>query len=210
MLKRNFVINTKRLPIHKIDIQAVFLFTLFLCGVIWGIVLIKNCDDDLKELVFKYVKNFISIKSDCSFIECFLGTLTVLILCLFFDILFGLCAVGVPIIWLLPVCFGVFCGAGVSCMFISYGLKGLCYYALVNLPCYAITAATLIRCCCEGTRMSVRILNCIRGLRMDNHKGALSFNEFILNHLALCIPIFIGALLSALGFKLFSSLFIFS
>ncbi len=209
MFKRNFVINTKRLHIHKLDYQSALLFTLFICGLILGIVFIKNCDDDFKDVALKCLRNYISVKAESGFLQCFLGTLTILLLCVFFNLLFGLCAVGIPLIWLIPVCFGAFCGCGVSCFFINYGLKGLCYCALVNVPCYAITAATLIKCCCESTKMSINILNSIRGARADNIKGCQSFNDFLLNHLALCIPIVAGALLSAVGFRLFSSLFIF-
>lgn len=191
------------------NLQVAFLFSLFLCGVILGIILIKNCNQDFKDLALQYLKNYISVKAECSFFECFLGTLSVLLICICLNLLFGLCAVGVPFVWLIPVFFGVFCGSGVSCFFINYGLKGLCYCALVNAPCYAITAATLIKCCCESTRMSLNILNCIRGIKADNLKASLSFKDFLLNHLLLCVPIIIGALLSTVGFTLFSSLFIF-
>ncbi len=209
MLKRNFIINTKRLPIHKMDLKSTIMVSLFLCGLILGIVLIKNCDSDLKNLLLKCIDNYISVKSKCSFLDCFLGTLTILLTCVCLNFLFGLCAVGVPLVWMVPVFFGFFCGCGVSCLFINFGLKGLCYCALVNVPCYAITAATLIKCCCESTKMSVQIFNYIMGVRPDSLKGCLSFKDFLLNNLAFCIPILIGALLSTIGFKMFASLFIF-
>lgn len=209
MLKRSVVIKARRIKPLKLDYQTIILFTLFLCGLIIGIAITKNGSEEWNNFATNLLSNYISTKSQSSFLRCFSGTLVILLLCIFIDFLFGLCAVGTPFVWLVPLLFGCFCGCGVSCLLINYGLKGLCYCALVNIPCYAITAATLIKCCCESTKMSVELFTNICGFHNANVKNTIFFKEYVINYLVLCVPIVIGALISTVCFKLFSSLFIF-
>ena len=208
MLKNNIIIKTNRIKLNKFDYKTVFLFCLFLCGIIIGICVIKNCGDDVRNIIYKYLENYLSVKNQNSFFECFLGCYSILSVYVFANFLFGLCAVGTPLVCIIPIVFGFFCGSGVSCFFLKFGLKGLCYCGLVLVPCYAITAATIIMCCCESSVMSIQLFNCIKDGRFN--KINLSFNDFLLKHLILCIPIAIGALISTIGFRLFSSLFIFA
>ncbi len=208
MLKNKTIIKTNRINFNKFDFKIIFLFCLFLCGIIIGISVVKNCEDELKNVIFNYLENYLSVKNQSGFFECFLGSFSILAIYIFANFLFGLCAVGTPLVCFIPTLFGFFCGSGVSCLFIKYGLKGLCYCGLVLVPCYAITAATIIMCCCESSVMSIQLLNCIKNGKFN--KINLSFNDFLLKHLILCIPIAIGALISTIGFRLFSSLFIFA
>lgn len=208
MLKRSVVIKPKRLKPIKWDYEIIILFTLFFCGVILGVFLVKSCDNDIRKLLTEILKNYISEKSDCSFLACFSGILFFMLFFVFSGFIFGLCAVGTPLIWLLPVIFGGISGCYVSLMLINYGIKGLFYCILVDLVVYAITTATLVKCCCESTRLSVDLFSCIAG--KGNIKSNCMFNEYVLNYLVLCIPIIIGALISTFLFKVFQSLFIFA
>lgn len=208
MFKKGVVIKAKRFKPLNLDCETIILFSLFLCGIIIGAFLIKNCDDDIKKALSTLLRNFFSAKAECGFLGCFSGTVVILIIFIITAFLFGLCAVGTPFVWLVPIAFGVICSSYVSLMLVNYGLKGLLYCIMVDLLPYAITTATLVKCCCESMRLSVDLFTCISG---ENHlKSRNLFKDYTLNYLILCIPVVIGALISAFCFKIFQGLFIFT
>ncbi len=209
MIKKSVVIKAKRIKPLKWDYETIILFTLFLCGVILGVMLIKNCSEEFCDFLKSGLGNYISTKNKSSFITCLSGTTAFLLLFVLIDFLFGLCAVGTPLVWIVPVAFGVICGCSASGLFKFYGLKGLFYCVLVELVCYAITAATLVKCCCESTQMSLELFSCIIGNK-NNYKNSYIFKEYALNYLVLCIPVIVGAVVSTVSFKVFASLFIFT
>lgn len=208
MLKKGVVIKAKRIKPINFDGEAVILFSLFLCGLILGVFLIKNCDDEIQSALSKLMGNYISAKSESGFLGCFSGVAVFLIIFILIAFLFGLCAVGTPLVWLVPIIFGIICSSYISLMLMNYGLKGLLYCIMVDLLPYAITTATLVKCCCESTKISVNLFTCIAG---DNAlKGKNLFKEYVVSYLILCVPVIIGALISTFCFKIFQGLFIFT
>ncbi len=208
MFKKSVVIKNKSFRPVNWDCETIILFSLFLCGLILGTFLIKNCSEEIKGAFSTLLSNYISAKNECGFLSCFSAVAIFYIIFLVVAFLFGLCAVGTPLVWLVPVVFGLFCSVYVSLMLINYGLKGLFYCVLVDLLPYAITTATLVKCCCESTKISVNLFGCLAG---DNTlRGKNLFKDYVLNYLILCIPILIGTLISTFCFKIFQGLFIFA
>lgn len=208
MLKKSVVIKADKLRPVNADCKTIVLFSLFLCGIILGVFLIKNCDDDIKNAINVVLKNYISAKSDCGFFSCFSSCFFLMLIFILFAFLFGLSAVGTPLVLFVPISFGLICGSAVSLMLSNYGLKGLFYCIIVDLLPYAITTATLVKCCCESTKLSVELLGCIAGA--NSIKGRNMFKDFVFTYLILCVPVIIGALISAFFFKIFQGLFIFT
>lgn len=208
MFKKGVVIKAKRIKPINFDYETIILFSLFLCGVILGAFLIKNCEDELKNALCTLLKNYISAKTECGFLACFSGVAVFLLIFILIAFLFGLCAVGTPLVWLVPIVFGIICSGYLSLLLMNYGLKGLLYCVMVDLLPYAITTATLVKCCCESTKISVNLFSCIAG---DNVlKGKNLFKEYIISYLILCVPVIIGALISTCCFRIFKGLFIFT
>ncbi len=208
MFKKGVVIKAKRIKPLNLDCETIILFTLFLCGIILGAFLIKNCGDEVKNALSTLLRSFFSAKSESGFLACFSGVLFFLLLFILIVFLFGLCAVGTPLVWLVPIIFGIFCSGYVSLMLINFGVKGLFYFVMVDLFPYAITTATLVKCCCESTKISINLFSCLAG---DNTlKGNNLLKDYILNYLILCVPVLIGAIISAFCFKIFQGLFIFT
>ena len=208
MLKKGVVIKSKNIKPINFEAEAIVLFSLFLCGIFLGAFVIKNCDIEIKNAITTLFKNYISAKSESGFLGCFSSITVYLIVFIILAFLFGLCAVGTPFVWLVPAVFGVVCSCHVSLMLINYGFKGLFYCVMVDLLPYAITTATLLKCCCESTKLSVNLFCCIAG---DNAlRGKNLFKEYAINYLILCIPVIIGALISTFCFKIFQGLFIFA
>lgn len=206
-MKAGFVLNSRSFKKIKFDYSIVILSTIFLCGVIIGIFLIHNCDDDLKNMLFNILENYISTKSNSGFIAIFSFELVLLLTFVMLEFIFGLSAVGSPFAVLILAFFGVFSGAGTSCIILNWGLKGIFYLLLVILPCYAITAAILVKCCCLSIRVSSILLNCI--LQRDTIKrNFCDFKEYALNYLILIVPVLIGVVISTVLFKVFCTFLI--
>lgn len=207
MLKTSFVLNNKSFKRIKFDYNIVIHSTIFLCGVIIGVLFIKNCDDELKNVFFNLLDNYISTKSNSGFIGIFSFELVLLLVFVMFEFIFGLSAVGSPFVVLILAFFGVFSGAGASCIILNWGLKGVFYLLLVILPCYTITAAILVKCCCLSIRTSLILLNSI--LQKDIIKrNFCDFKEYVLNYLILIVPILIGVIISTILFKIFCTFLI--
>lgn len=208
MFKNNVVLKNNKMQYSKLDSRTIILYSLFLCGFIIGIFFIKNCENESRDALGTLLNNHISAKCDSDFISCFCGSVFLLILFIVITFMLGLCAVGTPFICLIPLVFGFVCSCYVSLMLINYNLKGVLYCVMVDLLPYAITTASLMKCCCESTKISINLFGCIAGdvaLRGKN-----TFKEYVLFYLILCIPVIIGALINTICFKIFQGLFVFT
>lgn len=211
MLKKSVVINAKRIkPIENIspDYKTVIFFTLFVCGIILGVIIIQKSNEDFSSFFLKLLNNHLTAKKSSSWFNNFCGDFLGIFLLVFLTYILGLCAVGLPFIWLIPICFGCITGIILSLFFINYGLTGLAFCGLINIPCNAITAATLIKCCCESTRISNEIFLFVLGGNNDKAKSSL-IKEYSLKYALLCLPILVAAIISSSSFTLFSGLFSF-
>lgn len=207
MLKRSVVIKAGRLKPIKIDYKTVVLFTLFICGVIIGVSVVKSGGDEWNLFSKKILTNYLSAKSNGNILKCFSSTFVMMISVAFISFLTGLCAVGVPFIGFVPLLFGGFCGVAVSTFVVNFGIQGLVYCTIINIPCYAITAASIIKCSCESLKMSLELFGAISDSGFGDCKRKGYLKEYTVNYLVLCIPIAIGSLASAIGFEVFSGLF---
>lgn len=208
-MKKSVVIKAKRIkPLKKaqIDYKPVLFLILFLCGIIIGVTILKKSDETTCNIIFTLIKRSLFTLKDCSLIKVFSGVFINLFLILFCVFIFGLCCLGAPFIWSIPVFWGLFSGIVVSAFYLLFGFRGIGYFALINLPCYAITAATLIRGCCIGTEMCNEIfLNLLSGECKDNNKNAIK--TYSVNFLVLLIILSISALIKAGSCTIFDKLF---
>ncbi len=207
MLKKSVVIRAKRIKPLKLDYKTIVFFTLMICGIIIGISLIKNGDEDFNRILKNLIDGINATKFNNSFLSSTLyvfGWLLVFILLVFFS---GLSGLGIPLISLVNVLFGVVCGAFCGIYYVEYGIKGIGFFSLVHLPCYAITAATLIKCCCESLKISFNVFSFLSGNTVNQNKNKKLFKDYIFSYLILCIPLILASVLNVAGFKIFSGLF---
>ncbi len=207
MIKKSIVIKANRIKPIKFDCKIAIFFTLLVCGVIIGITCAnKFCQSD-NNIVTPILESYISSCSKLSFFKNFCNAFLIAFFVIFAVFILGFCAVGVPIIWLIPFLFGIFCGGVVTCLFCQNGISGLLFSILINIPCYAITAATLIKCCCESSKLSIDLFGVIlgEGAACNKNKGLLK--DYLIFFLVMCIPIIIASLLKTICFTLFSGFF---
>ncbi len=210
MFKKSVVIKATRFKPnnnYKFDYKTIIFFTIFLCGLIVGIIIFKRSGDAFAQFITNVLKNYLTVCTSNSIFKNFCSIFFSLCLVVFLLFIFGLCAVGQPLIWICGFLFGCSIGIVISTYYCTFGILGVGYCALINIPCYAITAATLIKCCCE----SMCISNNIFFYSMGNYKTSNSKNyilkEYVLKYLIFLTPILVASLLKACFLKLFSGLF---
>lgn len=204
-LKKHLIIKTSGIKPLNIDLKIVLLFTLFLCGIIFGAMIVSGNNNGLCDIFEKIISNSINEKSKFTFIKYFFSVFSGFLIIIIFDYLCGICGLGVPLLYVTPVALGVFFGVVISQFYISYGLSGVGYCVLINVPCYAITAATLIKCCCFSKIMSEELFLYLVSGKSD--KKDVSLKTYSLKYLIYSVMVALASLISALSFKLFSHLF---
>ena len=208
-MKKSVVIKTKKIKAlskAEIDYKSVLFFVLFICGLIIGVTIIKNVDETTKNAIFVLLKRNLFGLKESSFIQLLSVTFLNLFLLWFYVFLFGFCALGTPFIWLNPLFWGLLSGGVVSSYYVMFGFAGLGYFSVINLPCYAITAATLIRGCCVGSNMSNEIfLSLLRGEWKKQPENTIKV--YTIKFIALLIPLALSALIKSGSFVLFGDLF---
>lgn len=210
MLKRSVVIKANKFKHNKgfrFDYKTLIFFTIFLCGLIIGVIVFKQSGEHFADFVTNILEKHLTACYDNNIFKNFCSVFFTFSVFLVFLFIFGLCAVGQPFIWFMGFSFGCVVGVVLSSYFCAFGILGVGYCALINIPCYAITAATLIKCCCESTKISNEIFFFTLGAGGGVVDKNILFKEYLLKYLVFLVPIAIAALLKACFLKLFSGLF---
>ena len=207
MLKKSVVIKRKKLNISNFDFKNLIFFSLFFSGVIIGVLTTKSKDLMLNSLLTEFFNNYIVERTNEGLLGCFFESFLLFSFTPFLTFIFGLSAVGFPIIIATPAIMGALTGMATGFLFFNYSLQGLCYSALIIVPAVSIVVATLIKCCSEAIIMSMDIITCIGGYQNNLKQNIMK--EYCLRFLVLFIPIIISALLNVFSFKIFGNLFSF-
>jgi hypothetical protein len=207
MFKKSVVIRANKLKKinFKFNYKTTIFLTLLLCGVMFGVTLSNKGNIAWHTFFNTFVHNHLTVKVSSSFFRNFCSIFFSFMLICLFDYICGLCGVGAPFLYLTPLFFGIYCGVVTSQFYYIYKLSGLLYCAIINTPCYAITAATLIKCCTLSFDVSKEIFIYLLTGRSDTKEKIL--HKYTVQYLILCIPIALSALLNVVSFKLFGNLF---
>ncbi len=207
MLKKSVVIKRKRMNIPDFNFKNLIFFSLFFSGLIIGVLTIKSKESILNNILLDFFKSYIVERKSGTFLGCFFESLLLFSFTPFLSFIFGLSAIGLPIIIATPVIMGALTGMATGFLFFNYSLQGLCYSALIIIPAVSIVVATLIKCCSEAIIMSMDIITCLGGYQ--NNLKQNNMKEYCIKFAILFVPIIISALLNVFGFKFFSNLFSF-
>lgn len=207
MLKKSVVIKRKRMDIPHFNYKNLLFLTLFFCGFIVGILSMKGEDNQVKTIAVEFFGDYILNKSNEGLFSAFLNSFFLICLFPFITFIFGLCAVGIPIIIAIPTIIGALVGMAIGFLYSCYSLQGLGYAALILIPSVSILIATLTRCCNEAVNMSIEIIANMSGYKNQSKRN--EFKEYFLRFLVFLIPLILSAVLNAASFKVFNNLFSF-
>lgn len=207
MIKRSVVIKRKNISFPEVDYKSVILFALFLCGIIIGSVTVLKSDGEFQNIIKSFTENFIKSKNELNFIKLFSGNVFVYMIFPMFAFLFGLCAVGLPLIYSIPFIYGLFYSIIVTFFISMYGTTGLGFSAIIIIPAVSVTAGVLMKCCSVSSAMSVDILSALTGndVKKSNNNGLIK--EYVLKYVIYFLISIISSLIMSGSFKLFGSLF---
>ncbi|MCL2300481.1 MAG: hypothetical protein FWC27_10105 [Firmicutes bacterium] len=118
--------------------------------------------------------------------------------------LLGLCAAGLPFLLLLPVLRGAGLGVVSGWLYMTYGLPGVGYSALVLSPAAAVSALIMLAYCKESMLMSGDML-LVLGNKQDKMESSLRL--YTTRYLVLHLVSVLAAALDALCFAAFAGIF---
>ena len=160
--------------------KEIVLFLFFCAGLLIGSFAVRKDSSPLLERLLSLFQNYAAVKADQSAAVNFSNALfrqLVMFLCTF---CIGLCAVGMPFMYLVPFCYGTGTGLVSAFLYKTYMLKGIGYCALILYPGVILTAGALIFACSVGADMSRSLMN---GLLSKETEKAESFRRYCLRFL---------------------------
>ena len=109
--------------------------------------------------------------------------------------LFGVCIVGEPFLWLLPFAKGHGIGVISGYLYQTFTLQGLTYFSAFVLPSSVIASAALLMGCKESILTARDLTRAL--LKGESHSGTEMLKLYILRYAVLFGSLLFGAALSA-------------
>lgn len=183
--------------VFKNNQKLILLTTVFICGVLLGILFVKYSSATTFTTLQNLMKaHFKQCESQSVWLN-FLTTFSTEFLYIFAAVLFGFCIVGEPLLWILPLVKGLGVGAVSACLYKAYTLQGLEYYAAFLLIPSALYATVLLFSCKESILFS-RDINRSIFKNTNILKGLTDVKLYLLRHFVLSLILLLGAVMYAL------------
>ena len=138
--------------------RMLLMMLLFAAGMIFGAASVKKADGYLSGAFSNMFSVYISSKGTQSLGVNFINSLAVNAAFMLAVFVFGLCAVGLPLICVLPVIRGVGIGMLSGYLYSNFALRGLGYCALVIYPGLIPAVFALLLACSAGINSSYEML----------------------------------------------------
>lgn len=184
----------------KENSNTILLFSLFLCGLIIGCGIYNGYENKDSSVVANIISTFfVQNNKGLIFINSLLSSL-MLILITFCS---GLCCVGYPVIYSVPLLKGLYYGIFASFMLHKYAMQGFSYFSLTVLPGAIISVCSVIYACnisCETTKALASNI-------FANNREHIKIREYLLKYLILFSVMLIGCILDCFTVSLFSEIF---
>lgn len=198
-------INGSGIILTLIESKRVLIFTgIFAIGMLIGAGAVKANSATLVVKLLTIFNNYREVRMQqpmaINFCNSFINAFSylVIIYCA------GLCAVGTPVIYAVPLIRGLGLGLINGYLYNAYLIKGVGYSMLILFPGIVFYVIVMIMACNEGTLMSKEMLLMIMNKKLE---GENSFKFYSVRFLLFCIITAIGALVETFFFSVFSGFF---
>ena len=200
---KSSIINTRFfLKDNTITFVFISLFTLATLGGSFALCLTAHSDTVLSLIL----KQYFSENESLSIIELFSRNVIAAFICLVLMYIGGLCAIGIPIVSIIPIIKGISIGAIISYQYVYNGIKGFLYTVVILLLPQALYMAIFTLAYTEGFYMSLSVSNGIFAGKPRNLKYSVNFLTFTKRFIIFSVCIVFISLLEATVSSLFSSL----
>ncbi len=187
--------------------KEIVLFLFFFAGLVLGAFAVRKNSSLLLDRLLSLFQNYSVVKAGQSAAVNFSNALFKQIILLLSTFCIGLCAVGMPFLYLVPFGYGVGTGVVSAFLYKTYMLKGIGYCALILYPGVILTAAALVFACSVGAEMSRFLMN---GLLAKDAAKEETFRQYCLKFLIAMGVAAGAALVETALYALFSGYFHFS
>lgn len=123
-----------------------------------------------------------------------------------FAYIFGLCAIGFPFEFVLPVSFGAFTGASLASIYVRFGARGLGICLLFIMPQALINSIAVIVASKEGFKLSRQISQIVIKAAQKNLTS--NFRTYCFKILVCFLFSIVASIIEALSIILFSKMFL--
>ena len=186
--------------------RILIMMLLFAAGMIIGAVSLKRADSYLSGAFSDMFSVYIRSKGSQSLGMNFINSLALNAAFMLAAFVFGLCAVGLPLICILPIIRGVGIGMLSGYLYSNFALRGLGYCVLVIYP-GLIPAIALLLACSAGINSSYEMLLSLSSVKAQRGEGSIKI--YCMRFLIICILIVLAAVTDAAASRLFCRLFSF-
>lgn len=187
--------------------REILLFLFFCCGLLLGAFAVRKDSSLLLDRLLSLFENYSVVKASQSAAVNFSNAVFKQILLLLCTFCIGLCAVGMPFLFLVPFAYGTGVGLVSAFLYKTYMLKGIGYCALILYPGVVLTVAALVFACSVGARMSRFLMN---GLLIKEIDKTETFRQYCLQFLIAAGVAVCAAFAETTLYTLFSGYFQFS
>lgn len=187
--------------------RQIFLFAMFLVGLIIGTLTVRNGDKIIPERVYMLIQYYMDVKKEQSVWLNFNNVFLKRVLLLLFVYCTGVCALGAPALYLTPTVYGVGVGVVSGYLYAAFALKGIGCCALMLYPGEILFITALIPACATGIEMTGKILHHMSGAQ---DLPDLSLREYSARFGIILLLCAVSAVLETAMFALFSGYFQFS
>lgn len=203
MLKSSVFINKNKLKIPKFDNKIIVLVSLFICGIIVGVMTYLNSDEQATAFLKEILKNTVEKRDNYDIIRCFSDSLSVFIILPVICVFLGLSAVGLPFIASITALFGFISSVWITFLIESFGVKGFGYIMLIALPAIAVESGVIILISSIAAQMSLTIIYKLYDKPKEKTMTVKQYGKEISKFL---LTVIAAALLNSAGYKLFSDM----
>lgn len=167
-----------------------------------GAVSLKRADSYLSGAFSDMFSVYIRSKSSQSLGMNFINSLAVNAAFMLAVFVFGLCAVGLPLICILPIIRGVGIGMLSGYLYSNFALRGLGYCVLVIYPGLTPAIFALLLACSAGINSSYEMLLSLSSAKAQRGEGSIKI--YCMRFLIICILIVLAAVTDAAASRLFA------
>lgn len=147
MKKKRFGIRGFSGKILKSNQTLTLLCTLLLTGMFLGAVCVKHADETMLESIKSLTGTHISSGVNRSILDNFLSYITADTVFIILSVFFGLCVIGEPILWILPLIRGLGLGLITGFVYKTYSVQGVLYSTvLIVIPAVISSLAMAVSC----------------------------------------------------------------
>ena len=201
---RGGVISTK---VFFSDNKITLIFiTLFTIGLSFGALSLGLFDE--KSLVtIKLIEKYFKENFSLSIIE--LASRNILSSLIYLIAIYccGLCAIGLPIISIIPLIKGVSIGMIISYQYIFNGIKGFLYSLNILFVPTAILICILNFAYCEGINMSINVSGSVFNQKNRENKSNITFIKFTKRFIIFAVALILISLIEAVLTAIFSKFY---